>query len=104
MHPYNLAYLIHKSLHDKLFYESFFRWTNLYTIHSSLTTKNHPLCSVCEALHRSKARWAPAKENFRFWWNGLNGMKWCLSKEYWSERNKLNIEGKKDFTLYQLGF
>ncbi|XP_038222145.1 alpha-(1,3)-fucosyltransferase C-like [Zerene cesonia] len=98
MHPYNLAFAMYKAIKDPKLYETYFKWTNLYTVESD-PRSSHPLCELCEALH-TKSRRVPAKEKFRIWWNDINGMKWCLSQEYWNETSLVNIDGSHIFRLY----
>ncbi|XP_028173144.1 alpha-(1,3)-fucosyltransferase C-like [Ostrinia furnacalis] len=99
IHPYNLAYIIQEVVKTPALQETFFRWTNLYKITDDPKVY-HPLCDLCKALHSTKALFAPAKKNIRVWWNGRNGMKWCLSDSYWNESSKVNIDAKHIFPLY----
>ncbi|KAG6448927.1 hypothetical protein O3G_MSEX005766 [Manduca sexta] len=100
MHPYRLALKIRQVISNRNLFMSYFTWTNLYKVTTSEVKVQHPLCHFCEALHSNRVQKAPAMKNFRFWWNGLNGMKWCLSNEYWSERNKMIIDSKDVYPLY----
>ncbi|CAK1542258.1 unnamed protein product [Leptosia nina] len=98
MHPYNLAFAMYKAIKDPNLYETYFKWTNLYTVESD-ARENHPLCGLCEAIHKEDNR-VPAKEKFRLWWNNIDGMKWCLSEEYWNETALVNIDATHIFNLY----
>lgn len=75
-------------------YETYFKWTNLYTIDAKYKS-DHPICNLCNVLHRNQLR--STKEKFRVWWNGLNGMKLCLSTEYWNETANINIHARHIF-------
>jgi hypothetical protein len=99
IHPYNLAYVIYKAVKYPELYEAYFNWTNLYTIDSDPKVFN-PLCDLCKALNSEKAKHAPARKKFRLWWNGRNGMKWCLPDGYWNETAKVNMDANHIFTLY----
>ncbi|XP_026493426.2 alpha-(1,3)-fucosyltransferase C-like [Vanessa tameamea] len=97
MHPYNLAFAMYEAIQTPALYEKYFKWTNLYTISSDFKS-NHPLCKLCYELNHNQKR--SSKEYFRKWWNGLNGMKWCLSNEYWTEASNVNIDARHIFNLY----
>ncbi|KAI8434300.1 hypothetical protein MSG28_012383 [Choristoneura fumiferana] len=45
MHPYNLAFAIYEATQKPSVFESYFEWTNLYTIHA-LGNTYHPLCEL----------------------------------------------------------
>ncbi|CAG9565985.1 unnamed protein product [Danaus chrysippus] len=89
IHPYNLAFKMYQAIKNREIYLKYFKWTNLYTITSEV--KPHPLCEVCKRLHNMEGVY-PARKYFRLWWNRLNGMKWCLSNEFWNETSNVNID------------
>ncbi|CAH0588149.1 unnamed protein product [Chrysodeixis includens] len=99
LHPYNLAYLIHEAIKHPSKYKAYFKWTNSYTFDSDVIG-HHPLCNLCEALNSKKAKRRRTYKKFRIWWNGLNGMKWCLPQEYWNETSIVNLDGKHIFDTY----
>uniref|UniRef100_A0A2A4JYW9 Fucosyltransferase n=1 Tax=Heliothis virescens TaxID=7102 RepID=A0A2A4JYW9_HELVI len=99
LHPYNLAYIMYQAIKRPMKYHQFFRWTNYYTLDKVLTA-NHPLCNLCEALNSEKAKITKMYKNFRFWWNGRNGMKWCLSRNFWNETSLLHVDIRDMFHMY----
>lgn len=97
MHPYNLAFAIYEAIQKPSVFESYFEWTNIYTIHA-LGNTYHPLCELCTALNDEITE-TPAIENFRVWWNTPNGMKWCLPPEYWREQAIVSL-GERIYNQY----
>ncbi|XP_072938318.1 alpha-(1,3)-fucosyltransferase C-like [Epargyreus clarus] len=96
IHPYNLAYAMHKVIKEPALHETYFRWTNLYTIEPN-SGPHHPLCNLCERIQDESKE--SVKNEFRLWWNGLNGMKWCLSDAYWKENSNVNLDSDHIFHL-----
>lgn len=88
LNPKALALIIYKAVSHRTNYEQYFKWTNYYTV-EALPTDYHPLCDLCAALHTDSAKNAPAIKNFRKWWMGKDGMKWCLP-EYYDEEDDWN--------------
>ncbi|XP_021181860.3 alpha-(1,3)-fucosyltransferase C [Helicoverpa armigera] len=99
IHPYNLAYIMYQSIKRPMKYHQFFRWTNYYTLDNDIPG-HHPLCNLCEALNSEKAKIPKTYKNFRFWWNGRNGMKWCLSRNFWNETSLMHIDIRDMFHMY----
>ncbi|CAH2087546.1 unnamed protein product [Euphydryas editha] len=97
MHPYNLAFAMYQAIKTPALYETYFKWTNLYTINADYKS-DHPICNLCNTLHRNQIY--STKDKFRLWWNGRNGMKWCLSTEYWNETANINIDTRHILKLY----
>ncbi|OWR48323.1 hypothetical protein KGM_208058B, partial [Danaus plexippus plexippus] len=97
MHPYNLAYKMYQAIKNRDIYLKYFKWTNLYKITSEL--KPHPLCEVCKRLHHMDREY-PASKYFRLWWNRPNGMRWCLSDQFWNETSNVNLDGRHIFNMY----
>lgn len=90
--------MIRDAVNNPSIYETYFSWTNLYTFDSNPLSYS-PLCDLCAALN-TEIKPAPAIKNFRLWWNGRNGMKWCLSEAYWNETAAVNVDVKQILEVY----
>ncbi|XP_026326219.1 alpha-(1,3)-fucosyltransferase C-like isoform X2 [Hyposmocoma kahamanoa] len=95
LNPYDLALIIYSAVINRTDYEQYFKWTNHYSVEAS-PKDYHPLCDLCAALHTDFAKNAPAIKNFRKWWMGKDGMKWCLPEHYkdddWKSSSKVNTK------------
>lgn len=93
LNPYTLALIIYKAVSNRTYYEQYFKWTNHYTVEAS-PKDYHPLCDLCAALHTNFAKNAPAIKNFRKWWMGKDGFKWCLPEHHegdeWKSSSNVN--------------
>ncbi|XP_075979609.1 alpha-(1,3)-fucosyltransferase C-like [Anticarsia gemmatalis] len=99
--PFNLAFLMKEIVDSPSKYEEYFTWTNVYKIKSVLdSTEDNPMYSLCEALNSDRAKHARAYKEFRLWWNGHSGMKWCLPPEHWVETYLTNTNARHFSVIY----
>lgn len=92
---------MHEAMRNPDKYIEFFRWTNYYTLDSPEDLPRlHPLCELCEALNSDRIHSRRTYPQFRRWWNGREGLQWCLPAQYWNEKSRLRVDRRHFIDMY----